>query len=281
MRKRVLITGKDSYVGSMFCSYTTEYGYTVDTVDMIGDGWKSEDFSSYDAIIHVAAIVHRRECDCTREESYAINTQLAYDVALKAKQEGVKQFVFLSTMSVYGMVTGVITDDTNPCPANLYGETKLEAEKLINTLCDDNFTVTILRPPIVYGKGCRGNYVALSYYAKKLPFFPDFDSQRSMLYIDNLSAFIKKAIDENLCGMFCPQDDEYVCTSEMVKKIAEINGSKIKMTKIFNPLIRLLLKCRVSIVCKVFGSLTYDKSLCPQFEKTDFSNAVRLSEQSE
>ena len=278
MSKRVLVTGKNSYIGDSFCDYATGYGYTVGVADTINDAYREVDFSEYDAVVHVAAIVHQKESSYTREECFDVNTQLAFDVAQKAKNEGIKQFVFLSTMSVYGKVTGVITKDTDTVPANIYGESKLEAEHMIEKLADENFTVTILRPPVVYGKNCKGNYVQLSAFAKKFPVFPDFESQRSMLYIDNLSAFIKKAIDENLSGVFCPQDDEYVCTSDMVRMIAQCNDKKVRLTKFFNPLIKLCLKLNISIFCKVFGTLVYDKSLCPDYEKTDFKTAVEASE---
>lgn len=278
MSKRVLVTGRNSYIGDSFCDYVTGYGYSVGVVDTINNAYKDADFSEYDAVVHVAAIVHKKEDEYSREECFAVNAQLAFDVAQKAKNEGVKQFVFLSTMSVYGKVTGVITKDTDTAPFNFYGESKLKAEQMIETLADEDFTVTILRPPLVYGKGCKGNYAQLSAFAKKFPVFPDFDSKRSMLYIGNLSAFIKKVIDENLSGVFCPQDDEYVCTSEMVKIIARCNGKKMRLTKVFNPLIKLCLKLNVNVFCKVFGTLVYDMSLCPEFEKTDFITAVEKTE---
>lgn len=279
MGKNILITGKNSYIGNSFCDYTTKYGDTVSVVDTIGDDWKDCDFSKFNAVVHVAAIVHKRENEYTEDECFAVNTQLAYDIAVKAKSEGVSQFVLLSTMSVYGTLTGVITKDTELSPFNLYGKSKLEAERMISSLSDESFTVTVLRPPIVYGKGCRGNYVLLSDFARKMPFFPDFKSKRSMLYIDNLSAFIKKAIDEKLSGVFCPQDDEYVCTCDMVEAIAKVNGRKIKLTRVFNPLIKLALKLKVNVVCKVFGSLVYDKDMCPDFKKVDFATAIKLTEQ--
>lgn len=279
MRKNILITGKDSYIGSKFSEYATEYGDMVSTIDMITDDWRKEDFSSFDAVVHVAAIVHKHEREYTKEECFDVNTKLAYDVAKKAKNDGVKQFVFLSTMSVYGKISGVVTKDTELSPVNIYGESKLQAERLISELCDEDFTVTVLRPPIVYGKGCKGNYVQLSAFARKMPFFPMYHSQRSMLYIDNLSAFIKKAIDEKLGGVFCPQDDEYICTSEMVSAISKANGKNIRLTKIFNPFIKLALKLKINIVNKVFATLVYDKSLCPPYDKVDFETAIKLTEE--
>lgn len=279
MGKRILITGKNSYIGSKFCDFTTKYGNTVDTVDMIGEEWRNHDFSSYDVVVHVAAVVHQKENSVSKDEYFKVNTQLAAAVAKRAKDSGVSQFVFLSTMSVYGVLNGVIGKDTELNPFNEYGKSKLAAEKEISALKDSNFSVVIVRPPMVYGKGCKGNYVSLSKFAKKLPFFPMYNSQRSMIYIDNLSYFLQKTIDENLSGVFCPQDEEYVNTSMMVKAVAEENGKNIKLTKFFNPFITLALKMKINIVCKVFGSLIYEKDLCPEFSRVDLKTAIKHTEE--
>lgn len=279
MGRKILVTGKNSYIGDSFSSYASAHGDCVCVVDTISDEWKNTDFSGYDAVLHVAAIVHKQNRKYTEQECFDVNTNLAFEVAKKAKESKVKQFVFISTMSVYGVVNGVITKDTLKKPFNIYGETKLKAEQMLKTLCDENFAVTIVRPPLVYGKGCKGNYNELANFAKKHPFFPDYESHRSMIYIDNLSGFIKKSIDEELSGEYCPQDDCFVKTSEMVKLVANANGRKIRMTKFFNPLITLALKLKIGIICKVFGSLTYEKDLCPPFEKVDLQSAIKFTEE--
>ena len=181
-------------------------------------------------------IVKKRDKDLY----FRVNRDLAYEVAKKAKKEGVSQFIFLSSMSVYGMETGVITRDTVPHPKSLYGKSKLEAEKLIEHLNDQTYKVAILRPPMVYGKGCKGNYPKLAKLAKITPLFPDIDNKRSMIYVDNLSKFLKVIIDDNQSGLFFPQNNEYVKTSELVKLIAKYNNKKIRLTKLFNPIINSL-----------------------------------------
>lgn len=279
MSDRILITGKNSYIGDSFAQYVSEKNsYTVDTVDMQSDEWENADFSLYDSVVHVAAIVHRKNKEVTQQMYFEVNSDLAFNVAKKAKDSGVKQFVFMSSMSVYGMNTGVISKDTKINPANYYAMSKADAEKRIQKLACENFTVTIVRPPMVYGKGCKGNYVTLANFAKKRPFFAQYKSQRSVIYIDNLSAFLKKAIDERLSGVFCPQDKNYISTSEMIRKIAEINGRKIRMTKIFNPFITLALKLKIGIFCKVFGTLIYDDSLAIEYDKIDFDTAIKKTE---
>jgi len=258
--KKILITGKNSYIGTSLENWLMREPdkYKVDTVDMKDGLWKEKDFSSYDVVFHVAGIAHIKESSDNQDLYYKVNRDLAYETAQKAKQDGVEHFIFLSSMSVYGIENGVIDKNTPLKPNSAYGKSKIEAEELIIKLQDDSFTVATLRPPMVYGKGCRGNYPRLVGLALKTPFFPKVDNKRSMIYIDNLSEFVKQLVDSRSGGLFFPQNAEYVNTSEMVKLIAEVHGKRMVMTKLFNPLLRLL---NVSTVNKVFGDLVYDISM--------------------
>lgn len=258
--KNILITGKNSYIGTSLEKWLGKEPdkYKVGTVDMIDGTWKEKDFSKYDVVFHVAGIAHIKETKENRDLYYKINRDLAYETAYKAKKDGVKQFVFLSSMSVYGMEYGGVDENTPLRPNSAYGKSKMEAEKSINGLSDDSFIVAILRPPMVYGKGCKGNYPKLVGLALKTPIFPNIENKRSMIYIDNLSEFAKQLIDNRSGGLFFPQNDEFVNTSEMVELIAEAHGKKVAMTKVFNPLLRLL---NVKMVNKVFGDLVYEMNM--------------------
>lgn len=258
--KNILITGKNSYIGTSLENWLMREPdkYKVDTVDMKDGSWKEKDFSSYDVVFHVAGIAHIKETSDNQDLYYKVNRDLAYETAQKAKEDGVGRFIFLSSMSVYGIENGVIDKNTTLKPNTAYGKSKIEAEDLINGLQDDSFTLATLRPPMIYGKGCRGNYPRLAGLALKTPIFPKVDNKRSMIYIDNLSEFVKQIIDNRSGGLFFPQNAEYVNTSEMVRLIAEVHGKQIRMTKLFNPLLRLL---NISTVNKVFGNLVYDMSM--------------------
>ena len=273
--KKILITGANSYIGTSFEKYMEQFGndYSIDTVDMIGDSWKSKSFSGYDCVFHVAGIAHQKETLENAHLYYEVNRNLAIATAKKAKREGVKQFILLSSMSVYGVETGVITKETIPHPKSHYGKSKLQADEKIVKLDCASFKVAILRPPMVYGKDCKGNYQRLRTFALKSPIFPDYPNKRSMVYIGNLCAFVKKTIDEEKSGLFFPQNAEYVNTSKMVKEIAEENGKHIRYTKLFNPFIKIL---SVSIVKKVFGNLIYDKT--DTIELVNELSSIRCSE---
>lgn len=257
--KRILITGANSYIGTSFENYMKQWpnDYQVYTLDMIGDGWKKADFSRYDVVFHVAGIAHQKE---TKENShlyYEINRDLAVDVARKAKEAGVHQFIFLSSMSVYGMDVGVITEGTKPNPKSNYGKSKLQAEERMASLCDERFWIATLRPPMVYGDGCKGNYQSIIKIVRKLPVFPRVNNQRSMIYIDKLSAFIKMVVDNEWHGLYLPQNDTYTNTSEMAQNIAVQMGKKIYLSYLLG-LGVVVLRPFSTILKKAFGTLIYE-----------------------
>ena len=219
-------------------------------------------------MFHVAGLVHQPDSknDPARSDLYdQVNHILAVRTAEKAKADGVGQFLFMSSESVYGLTapigkTVVITKDTPLHPTDNYGVSKAKAEAGLQALADDAFKVAILRPPMIYGKGCKGNYVPLAKLAKKLPVFPYVANQRSMLYIENLTEFVRLLIDDEAAGIFCPQNNEYTNTSDMVNWIAHANGKGILMVKGFTWALKLLRFCSPA-VDKAFGSLCYDHAL--------------------
>ncbi len=258
--KKILITGKNSYIGNAVESRLKEAGHEAEVLDMIGDGWKSADFSRYDCIFHVAGIAHVKETKKNKQLYYSVNRDLAVETAQKAKSSGVKQFVFLSSMSVYGKEYGKITNDTLPKPKTNYGKSKLEAEQNILPLSDENFKVCVLRPPMIYGKDCKGNYVTLRKFALKLKIFPYVKNKRSMLYIENLCEFVRLIIENCESGVFFPQNAEYTNTSEMVKSVAAAHGKKLRLIRGFGWAVKLLGPF-IKSARKAFGNLTYDKSM--------------------
>ncbi len=260
--KRVLITGVGSYVGESFIRYAAEnYGsLKTDAIDTIDGTWKEKDFSYYDIVYHVAGIAHvdvGNADGAVKEKYYAVNTDLAIEVCKKAKDEGVKEFIFMSSMIVYGDSAPygkkkIINENTVPKTANFYGDSKLQADVAVRSLADDNFKVIVLRPPMIYGKGSKGNYPTLAKLAKKLSFFPNVENQRSMLHIDNLCEFLcqimlVKEVKENAIVLI-PQNAEWTKTSLMVKEIAEVRCKEIV-------LVGGITKLALSIGCKVPGKI--------------------------
>lgn len=267
MTKRILITGKNSYVGNQLADWLNKEPdkYEVVKESVRDDKWKAIDFSNFDVVFHVAGIAHQDTKADQEALYYKVNTDLTIELAIKAKAEGVKQFIFMSSMIVYGASskigeTKTITKDTIPKPINFYGNSKLLAEEGISPLQSENFDVVVIRPPMIYGKGSKGNYPLLAKFAKSSPVFPNIDNQRSMLYIDNLTEFIRLMIDNKESGLFFPQNAEYVKTSDLVKKITEVSNKKIYLTTFFNLFIVALSK-KIKIANKIFGNFACDMSL--------------------
>ncbi|MGD7053939.1 NAD-dependent epimerase/dehydratase family protein [Sutcliffiella horikoshii] len=258
--KKILITGVNSYIGSSFKSWVSQYPneYKVENISVRDDRWKESSFKGYDVVFHTAAIVHVKEDNIN--QYYKVNRDLTIELAMKAKEEGVKQFIFLSTMGVYGTETGHITNDTIPVPKTPYAKSKYEAELLLEKLGNKDFHIATLRPPIVYGRNCPGNYSRLAKLALKAPFFPNINNERSTIYIDNLSEFIKLLIDQEVSGLYFPQNKDFVNTTELVKTIAEAHGKTLKVTSFFNWAVSICLK-QSETFRKVFGSFVYDKQM--------------------
>lgn len=264
--KRVLITGAGSYVGGWVRRRLEQEPerFYVEELDVQDDAWKSFDFSSFDSVFHVAGIAHVSTDPSMEGLYYQVNRDLAVEVGKRAKASGVSQLVFMSSSIVYGDSSsrdeGPITRETPANPANFYGRSKLEAEEGLQRLADDQFNVAILRCPMIYGPGCRGNFPTLAKIARKLPIFPEVRNKRSVLYVENLAEFVAQVVDRGLSGMFWPQNAEYMSTSEAVRLLGEAQGGSVRVTRVLSPFASLTLRF-TEAGRKAFGSLYYDMAM--------------------
>lgn len=300
--KRILITGVNSYIGNALERYLMEYNaregreiYRVDKLSLRNETIENISFAMYDTVFHVAGIAHAdigKVSEETKALYYQVNCDLAVQTAEKAKADGVSQFIYLSSVIVYGDSAKVgetkhITADTLPAPANFYGDSKWQAEQKLCELvagyevgevpaadeqsdvvdAQSDFRVAILRLPMIYGKGSKGNFPLLMKLAKSTPVFPDIENQRSMLYMEHLAEFTRLLIESGKGGVFFPQEAEYVTTAKLVKAIGEAQDKRIHLWKCLNPFVKLASKMPGKIggmVNKAFGSLTIDSSLSEQ-----------------
>lgn len=256
--KRVLIAGKSGYIASSLFRYLHSFPeeYEAEAISLRDGLWKALDFSKYDVVVHCAGLAHVKETKDNAQQYYQINRDLTISIAEKAKAEGVKQLVFLSSLSVYGKDEGVLTPETIPMPRSAYAKSKLEAEKMLQIMETDAFHIAILRPPMVYGPDCPGNYRALVKLAKALPVVPSYTNQRSAVSIARLCEYIKGTIDKCRCGVFVPQDEEYLCTCAEITRLAEESGRKVPVAGALNPAPELLRRFTRS-GRKAFGDLIY------------------------
>lgn len=299
--KRILITGERSYIGTSVERYLQEYNaeqgrelYRIDTISLRDESWENYDFSCYDTVFHVAGKAHAdvgKVSEETKAEYYRVNRDLALTAAQKAKRQGVRQFIYMSSIIVYGDSAPAgkekqITEATFPAPANFYGDSKWQAEQGLRTLETEEFRVAVLRPPMIYGKGSKGNYPLLAKLAAKTPVFPNVRNLRSMLYVENLAEFVRLLIEDGRGGTFFPQNQEYVTTAQMVQAIGEVRGRRVRLWSVLNPFVHLAAHIPGKIgrlAGKAFGSLTIDQSLsCREIDgycRYSLEESIRRTEQ--
>lgn len=273
--KKILITGAGSYIGTAVKQWLSAFGghYKVTELDMHGERWKKHDFSNYDTVFHVAGKAHADTGKVSKEEKqlyYEVNRDLAVETAKKARASGVRQFIYMSSIIIYGESAGPaegrkrITAVTRPAPANFYGNSKWQGDRGVRGLETPDFKVCVLRPPMIYGKGSKGNYPMLAKIAAVAPVFPLVKNERSVLHIDHLCEFVRLMAEHEESGVFFPQDAAYADTSGLVALIAKAHGRKVHLSKALSPFVYLAAAMPGSagrLADKAFGSLSYDMSL--------------------
>ncbi|WP_214849812.1 NAD-dependent epimerase/dehydratase family protein [Exiguobacterium sp. s138] len=283
--KKVLVTGKKGYIGCKFKEWikSNNKDIELDYISLRSEAWRDVDFTKYDSILHLAGIAHVSNDKKLTNEYYKINRDLSYEVAKKAKKDQVKHFIFMSSVIVYGDCRnnhGQINKSTVPKPSSDYGKSKLEAENLILQLRDNEFNISIVRPPMVYGKESKGNYNKLSTLAKKTPIFPQIQNKKSMIYIENLCDFIYYILDGKIDGHFHPQNKEIIGTSFLVKEIAKSNKRNILFLDGLNKIINYL-SHKYSYINKIFGDLYYEQKMSNydyEYNKISFSESIKITE---
>lgn len=301
-KKKVLVTGAGSYIGQAFINYAKKNypdNFEIEELDLMETSWKNVSFSKYDIVYHVAGIAHAdvgKVSEETKEKYYKVNTDLTVEVAKKAKEDGVREFIFMSSMIIYGESAPygkkkVIDENTVPMPANFYGDSKLQADVAVRTLADEKFKVIVLRPPMIYGKGSKGNYPILAKIARKLPVFPNVNNERSMLHIDNLCEFLCQILlvretNDNAIVLI-PQNTEWINTSAMVKEIANVSGKNIIELKVLKPAVIIGSKIPGKIggmVNKAFGNNCYAHNISVysniDYQKITLKESIKLTEKS-
>lgn len=282
--RRVLITGAGSYVGGKVRERLEmePEKFLVEELDVQDSSWHEHDFSGYDCVYHVAGIAHVSADPSMKDLYMAVNRDLAIEVGRLAKAAGVRQLIFMSSSIVYGDsdscdVFRPITKETPVNPSNYYGLSKVEAEIGLMELASPDFHVAILRCPMIYGPGCKGNFPTLVKMARAMPMFPDIRNRRSMLYVGNLAEFVAKLMASGLGGLYLPQNAEWSSTPEVVRMIAEHKGKAISLATGLNPIVRLLFG-KSQVFKKAFGNLYYKHDDQEKdYQVTSLDESIELS----
>ena len=283
--KQVLIVGKDSYIGEHLKAWLDIFPkeYKIDIISPLDHKWNKADFKQYDTVVNVAGIAHIKNItDDMKDLFYSVNRDLAYEIASHAKNNGVHHFIHFSSMNVYGDYCDNLKERGKAHPTSFYGDSKLQGDKGIRGLEDKFFKAAYIRPPFVYGKGCKGNYNTISKIAKLTPVFPTYKNKKSMIYIDNLCEFVRLVIDNETRGILTPQNKELVSTSDLVREIALSNSKKIHFTSLFNWMIKPA-SLVSNYVKKAFADDCYDLRLSDYFDFeysiVGFEESVRRTEE--
>lgn len=271
---RVLIIGEHSYIGNAFLNYITsqktikevsgeekkwdsQNNWIIDKVGASNGQWREKDFSGYDAVLHVAALVHKKESKYGKEQYEKVNYKQVIEAAKKAKKAKVGQFIFLSTMAVYGEYVSRVTEKTPLFPTSYYGKSKLKAEKKLETMKSDLFHITIVRPPMVYGENCPGNYTRLKRLAYYMPVFPNIQNKRSMISIKRLCKCLKLVIERQIDGVICPRDRNPMQTTKLYVRMRKEIGKRTWTVSLGSRVIKIGCN-KISILKKLFGDCYYD-----------------------
>ena len=260
---KIIVTGSNGYLGS---NYINQYKnkYKFEKFSLLNQKLEDISFDNIDIVLHCAALVHQK-VEHPYEKYYEINVDYPLKLAKLAKQNAVKQFVFISTIAVYGEDLEKLNENTICNPITPYGKSKLEAEKQLLELNNEDFVVSIIRPPMVYGKNAPGNIDSLIKLVKKLPIIPlgKIENKRSFISIQNLCHIIDEIISKQKSGVFLTSDDEPISTTKLCELISKNLDKKIYLVKI--PFFESLLKIfKPSFHKRLYGSLEVDNTITKQ-----------------
>ncbi|MFY4788432.1 NAD-dependent epimerase/dehydratase family protein [Aliarcobacter butzleri] len=272
----LLITGSNGFIGNYFINnYKSKYN--IETFSFLKDDINSLDCSDLDVVFHLSALVHQMG-GASASEYEKINVTQTIELAKKAKESGVKHFVFMSTVKVYGEETNrKYTENTVCNPEDDYGKSKLKAEYELQKLEDENFEISIIRTPIVYGYGVKANIKNLINLVNKVPVLPlgKIKNKRSMVYIGNLCHLVDEIITQEKKGIFLASDDEPLSTSKFIELIAKNIEKKTYLIKIpfFESLLKIL---KPSFHKRLYGSLEIDNTITK--EKLNLKNPYSVED---
>lgn len=282
-KKTLMITGASGFIGSNFIKkYENEYN--IIPVCLIKNKPEDLDYTGVDTILHLAALVHQMK-GAPEEKYFEVNTELTRRLATTAKEKGVGHFVFYSTVKVYGFDGELnnhdfILTENSPCnPNDPYGTSKYEAEKILNSLQEENFKIAMVRPPMVYGEGVKGNMLSLMKLINILPIIPfDYDNnKRSIISTENLLYLTHLIIKNQADGIYLGTEGNPVSIKEIAESIEKGIGKKKINIKFPKFIFKLLCKIKLDIMVRLYGTLAFKQE--DNYEKIGYESKDSMSNQ--
>lgn len=283
---KILVTGATGFVGRALCVALIRQGFNVlaavreaASIEgclavVVGDinsttNWATA-LPSVDVVVHLAARAHIMN-DLARDplaEFRKVNVDGTLNLAHQAAQEGIRRFVFISSIGVNGLFTfngDSFNERDLPNPHNAYAISKWEAEQGLHQIAQKTgLEVVIVRPPLIYGAGAKGNLAQMvSIVTRGVPLpFSSVNNKRSLIYVGNLvDALLLCATHPAAAGQtYLVSDDEEVSTPDLLRKLALAIGKKPRLFSFPADLLRLagLLTGKSEQVSRLLGSLRID-----------------------
>ncbi len=254
----ILMTGANGFVGRYLCA---ELSRTHNVRTLSFSTYESEELEKTDVVVHLAALVHQMK-GAPEEEYFKVNTEKTIILAKRAKECGAKHFIFMSTVKVYGEKTASKPfNEDSPCyPEDAYGQSKLLAEKKLRDMEDANFTVSIVRSPLIYGEHVKANMLNLMKLINKVPILPfgGIFNKRSLVYVGNLVAMIQEIIIQQKSGIFLASDEQPVSTTQLVEILVDAMGKKRMLISLPPFFRKVLLIIRPGLYERLFDNLEID-----------------------
>ncbi len=262
----VLITGSTGFIGQHFIKTYAKH-YAIRTVNLRTESVDKLQLEGVQTVLHLAALVHQMQ-GAPAQQYFNINHNLTMKLARQAKAAGVGNFIYMSTTHVYGHYGDLANpdqklDESSHCdPTDAYGQSKLLAEENLKRLETENFKVSIVRSPLVYGPGGKGNLNALKKFISFWPFLPfrHPENRRSLIYVENLVYFLHLVMQQRKSGLFLPQDSEPISIQKLVEFVATCTNKKVHLFSMPRFLLKLLYTIKPSVVQRLYGSFALDSA---------------------
>jgi UDP-glucose 4-epimerase len=282
----VLVTGASGFVGRHVAPALAREGWSVRRavrnpkgmddevlIESIGPDtdWTAA-LEGVDAVVHLAARVHHKHEEHAVQLYRNLNITGTLQLARSAATAGVRQFIFVSTVLVHGRSNegrAPFSEDDVLTPRSLYGMSKAAAEAGLRTLArDSDMNISVVRPPLVYGAGAKGNFALLTRAVNlglPLP-FAAIRNHRAFLAVQNLSSFIRRRLAHpdptSNFEIFLVADREQVSTPEFIERLAKASGKSPRLFGMSPKLLSSLLVVlgRQDTHDSLIGSLELDVS---------------------
>lgn len=287
-RGRILLTGATGFLGPYMSAVLAADGWVIRSAlrsaksdvsgesIVVGSIGPATDWSAalkgVDAVVHLAARAHRSISiqSAEREIYFAINTEGTANLALQAEACGVKKFVFMSSIAINGSNTDnrvPFRETDAPSPRTVYAESKAAAEDALCSLSyRSGFAVTVVRPPMIYGRRAKGSFESLKRAVIRgvpLP-FAMVCNRRAFVAAENVASFVKWDLATGRGGFerFIVADNEHVSTAGFIRAVARALNRPVRLWSVSPPVLRraMLLMRYPDLVDSTLRSLEVDTS---------------------